>query len=103
MGTHPIFESDFDCLTEKIVENDWSFSQKFWPKFLVGIHKISNRTDLNMVDSKPYTWLSLCNHVFYLLEVLFISRNKINHLSNKKKKKKKNTLKKKKKKKKKKK
>jgi len=24
MGTHPIFESDFDCLTEREVGSEWS-------------------------------------------------------------------------------
>jgi len=32
MGTHPIFESDFDCLTERIrekKENEWSKEYQF--------------------------------------------------------------------------
>jgi len=27
MGTHPIFESDFDCLTEFVLRNETGFNQ----------------------------------------------------------------------------
>merc|ERR1711973_602210 len=39
MGTHPIFESDFDCLTEFILDRAWSLSLSYSICWLSSRHR----------------------------------------------------------------
>merc|ERR1711953_964876 len=46
MGTHPIFESDFDCLTERIEmgSEDWGQSSPSFPGFDLSLEQIIEKT-----------------------------------------------------------
>jgi len=39
MGTHPIFESDFDCLTDRNRAQKWTRTNRFIAATQVGLHK----------------------------------------------------------------
>merc|ERR1711990_722185 len=40
MGTHPIFESDFDCLTDNELIMNSNFDKNFAPQFLLGLENL---------------------------------------------------------------
>merc|ERR1712177_113271 len=55
MGTHPIFESDFDCLTEKWRLTKNSVRSSFWPRSKSKIDQFQTGSDTVLVTPSSTT------------------------------------------------
>merc|ERR1711990_1344477 len=86
MGTHPIFESDFDCLTEKWRLTKNSVRSSFWPRSKSKIDQFQTGSDTVLVTQSSTTPRdvtgeeprSVCKsladpnvHLYYFLNYLF--------------------------------